>query len=143
RTLEGRFTFALPPDASISRLALYVGEDLVEGEIVDKPLASRIFKAIVDDSVRPRDPALLEWTSGGAVSLKVFPIPAKGKRRVILAYDQALPERDDRVRYVYPLSLGPDRATTIDDFSVSVVVKDSAASLGSAMTPGYDAALHV
>jgi Ca-activated chloride channel family protein len=143
RTLEGRFTFALPPDASISRLALYVGEELVEGEIVDKPLASRVFKAIVDDSVRPRDPALLEWTSGGAVSLKVFPIPAKGRRRVILAYDQALSERGERVRYVYPLSPGPDRATPIDDFAVSVAVKDSAAKLGSAEAAGYDASMSV
>lgn len=143
RTLEGRFLFPLPPDASISRLALWVGEELVEGEIVDKPLATRIFKTIVDDTVRPRDPALLEMKAGSTVSLKIFPIPAKGKRRVILAYDQALSERGDRVRYVVPLSLGPDRATTIDDFAVSVVVKDSAAALGSAMTAGYDAALHV
>ena len=143
RTLEGRFLFPLPPDASISRLALWVGDELVEGEIVDKPLATRIFKTIVDDTVRPRDPALLEMKAGSTVSLKVFPIPAKGKRRVILAYDQALSQRGDRVRYVVPLSLGADRATTIDDFAVSVVVKDSAAALGSAMTAGYDAALHV
>ena len=143
RTLEGRFLFPLPPDASISRLALYVGEDLVEGEVVSRPLAKQIFKAIVDDSVRPRDPALLEMTSNGAVSLKVFPIPPKGKRRVILAYDQAISERGDRVRYVYPLSFGPDRATTIDDFSIAVTVKDSAASLGSAVTAGYQASLHV
>ncbi len=143
RTLEGRFLFPLPADASISRLALWVGDDLVEGEIVEKPLATRIFKAIVDDTVRPRDPALLEMKAGSTVSLKVFPIPAKGKRRVILAYDQALSERGERVRYVYPLSLGQERATTIDDFAVSVVVKDSAAALGSAMTAGYDASLHV
>ena len=87
--------------------------ELIEGEIVDKPLATRIFKTIVDDTVRPRDPALLEMKAGSTVSLKVFPIPAKGKRRVILAYDQALSERGDRVRYVVPLSLGADRATTI------------------------------
>ena len=141
RTLEGKFVFPLPPDASISRLALYVGDELMEGEVVERPLAARVFRAIVDDTVRPRDPAILEQGSGSTVSLKIFPIPAKGKRRVILAYDQALSGRGEHVRYVYPLSLGADRATPIDDFSLSVVVKDSAAALGSAMAAGYDASL--
>ncbi|MFO0743349.1 MAG: AgmX/PglI C-terminal domain-containing protein, partial [Labilithrix sp.] len=143
RTLEGRFVFPLPPDASVSRLALWVNDELVEGEVVEKPLASRIFKAIVDDTVRPRDPAILEMKEGSTVSLKVFPIPPKGRRRVLLAYDQSLAERGERVRYVYPLSLGPDRATTIDDFTLAVAVKDSAATLGAATTAGYDASLHV
>ena len=143
RTLEGRFVFPLPPDASVSRLALWVNDDLVEGEVVEKPLASRVFKAIVDDTVRPRDPAILEMKEGSTVSLKVFPIPPKGRRRVLLAYDQSLAERGERVRYVYPLSLGADRATTIDDFTVAVTVKDSAATLGAATTAGYDASLHV
>lgn len=141
RTLEGRFVFPLPPDASISRLALYVGDELVEGEMVERPLASRVFKAIVDDTVRPRDPAILEQTTGSSVSLKIFPIPAKGRRRVILGYDQALAEKGEHARYVYPLSLGADRATPIDDFALSVSVKDSAAALGSATAAGYDASL--
>ncbi|MFO0591247.1 MAG: AgmX/PglI C-terminal domain-containing protein [Polyangiaceae bacterium] len=143
RTLEGRFVFPLPPDASVSRLALWVKDDLVEGEVVEKPLASRVFKAIVDDTVRPRDPAILEMKEGSTVALKVFPIPPKGRRRVLLTYDQSLAERGERVRYVYPLSLGADRATTIDDFAVAITVKDSAATLGAATTAGYDASLHV
>ena len=141
RTLEGRFVFPLPLDASVSRLALYVGDKLMEGEIVDRPLAARVFRAIVDDTVRPRDPAILEQTTGSTVSLKVFPIPPKGKRTVILAYDQALSQQHERARYVYPLSFGPERATPIDDFAVSVSVADSAATLGSAAVAGYEASL--
>ncbi|MEZ4300473.1 MAG: VIT and VWA domain-containing protein, partial [Polyangiaceae bacterium] len=141
RTLEGRFVFPLPPDASISRLALWVGDDLVEGEIVERPLASRIFRAIVDDTVRPRDPALLEQGEGSTVSLKIFPIPPKGRRRVLLAYDQSLSEQGDRVRYVYPLSLGADRATPVADFALSVVVRDTSAVLGSVACPSHDATI--
>ncbi|MBK8251386.1 MAG: AgmX/PglI C-terminal domain-containing protein [Polyangiaceae bacterium] len=141
RTLEGTFVFPLPPDASISRLALYVDDTLMEGEIVERKLAARTFRAIVDDTVRPRDPAILEQLSGSSVSLKIFPIPAKGKRRVVLEYDQALSEDGDRVRYVYPLSLGADRASTIDDFALTVSVKDPAASSGSTVTDGYAASI--
>ena len=141
RVLEGRFVFPLPPNASISRLALWVGNELVEGEIVERETAARIFKGIVDDTVRPRDPALLEWISGGEFSLKIFPIPAKSSRKVVLAYNQVLPTTGGRVRYAYPLSLGADRTTTIDDFSIDVTATDSTKALHDVSTPRYPATI--
>lgn len=141
RVLEGRYVFPLPPDASISRLALWVGSELMEGEIVERKRAAAIFQGIVDDTVRPRDPALLEWVSGGEFSLKIFPIPAKGSRKVLLAYNQALPAAGGRVHYVYPLSLGADRSTSIDDFSIAFVATDSRGELGNVATRGYPASI--
>ncbi len=141
RVLEGRYLFPIPPDASVSRLALWVGDTLVEGEIVERGRAERIFKGIVDDSVRPRDPALLEWVRGSEVSLRVFPLPAKGSRKVILTYDQVLDRFDGRARYLYPLSLGADRAVKIDDFSIDLTASESAGALGEPRTPGYAAAI--
>jgi hypothetical protein len=139
--LEGRYTFPLPPDASISRLALWVGPELVEGELLERKRAAAIFQGIVDDTVRPRDPALLEWVSGSEFSLKIFPIPAKGSRKVILAYSQILPAAGGRVRYVYPLSLGADRSTRIDDFAISVKASSAGAKLGDVTTSGYPASI--
>lgn len=107
RVLEGRFAFPLPAGATISRLALWVGSVLVEGEIVERGRADRIFRGIVDDTVRPRDPALLELGAGGRLSLRVFPIPPRGERTVIVGYDQALPREGAGVRYVLPLFGGP------------------------------------
>jgi Ca-activated chloride channel family protein len=137
QVLEGRYVFPLPADASISRLALWVNDKPVEGEIVEKKRAAAIFKGIVEDTVRPRDPALLEWVSGGDFSLKIFPLPAKGNRKVRIAYDQVLPESGGRVRYVYPLSVGSERATTIDDFSVQVRAADTRSRLEEVETPHY------
>ena len=137
QTLEGRYVFALPTDATISRLALWVGDKLVEGEVVEKKRAAAIFKGIVDDTVRPRDPALLEWVAGGDFSLKVFPIPAKGSRKVRLAYDQVLAAADGRVRYVHPISPGADRATKIDDFRLHVSATDTRGSVVDVETPGW------
>jgi Vault protein inter-alpha-trypsin domain/von Willebrand factor type A domain len=139
RVLEGRYLFPVPPDASVSRLALYVGAELVEGEIVERERAARIFKGIVEDTVRPRDPALLEWVKGSEVSLKVFPIPAHGTRKIVLAYDQVLSESARQMRYLYPLSLGQDRAVSIDEFSLDVTAADAATSLVAVRTPGYAA----
>lgn len=143
RVLEGKYVFPLPSDASISRLALWVGDQLVEGEVVERKRAAAIFHGIVEDTVRPRDPALLEWLSGGEFSLKIFPIPAKGSRKVVLAYNQALPSAGGRVRYVYPLSLGADRTTTIDDFSISVTASDAEAGLHDIATRGLPASIRM
>ncbi|MBW2454524.1 MAG: FecR domain-containing protein, partial [Deltaproteobacteria bacterium] len=139
RVLEGRYVFPLPPDASISRLALWVGDELVEGEMLERKRAARIFKGIVDDTVRPRDPALLEWVRGSEFSLKIFPILPGKSRRVLLAYNEALPVDGGRVRYRYPLSLGSDRATQIDDFSIRVTAKDDRGAPAEVRTPLYPA----
>jgi Ca-activated chloride channel family protein len=143
RVLEGRYVFPLPPDASISRLALWVGSELMEGEIEERKRAAAIFNGIVEDTVRPRDPALLEWVSGAEFSLKIFPIPPKSSRKVVLAYNQALPAAGGRVRYVYPLSLGSDRTTTIDDFSMSVSVSEAEAAPADVVTRGLPATIRM
>ncbi len=135
--LEGRYVFPLPADASISRLALWVNDKPVEGEIVEKKRAAAIFKGIVEDTVRPRDPALLEWVSGGDFSLKIFPLPPRGSRKVRIAYDEVLKESGGRIRYVYPLSVGSERSTQIDDFSVQVRATDTRSELEDVSTPGY------
>ncbi len=143
RVLEGRYVFPLPPGASVGRLALWVGRDLVEGEIVERAVASRIFRGIVDDTVRPRDPALLEWVSASEVSLTIFPIPPHASRKVLLAYDEILPREAGRAAYVLPLSLGGDRAPAIEAVSIDVVVSDRDAPPRDVETRGYDAHVDV
>lgn len=139
RVLEGRYVFPVPPRASLSRLALYVDKTLVEGEMVERDRARRIFDGIVDDTVRPRDPAILEWVRGSEVSLKVFPIPARGSRRVLLAYDELVDERGGSGRYVYPLSLGADKATAIGDLSLRVTLPHRNGAPVKASLQGADA----
>jgi hypothetical protein len=141
RVLEGRYVFAVPPRAVTARLALWVGDKLVEDEVVERKRAAAIFKDVVDDTVRPRDPALLEWVASGELSLKVFPIPAKGTRTVVLDYDEALVTAGDEVRYVYPLSLGEARANTIDDLSISVTASDPDGEPLDVDTPRYAATI--
>ena len=129
RVLEGRYVFPLPARASISRLALWVGDKLVQGEVVDRERAARIFKGIVDDTVRPRDPALLEWVSGAEFSLKIFPIAPHKSRRVLLAYNEVLSTETGEAAYVYPLSLGEERATPIEKFSIQVDVEGASTNV--------------
>jgi len=139
--LEGRYVFPIPSGASLSKLGLWVEEELVIGEMVEKDRAARIFQGIVDDVVRPRDPALLEWKSGSSFSLKIFPMPARKSRKVLIAYDEVLPIVNGRVKYTYPLSLGPDRAVKMDDFRLHVSIDDAGANAAEAKITGHSASL--
>jgi Vault protein inter-alpha-trypsin domain/von Willebrand factor type A domain len=142
RVLEGRYIFPLPADATISGLTLFVGDKPVEGELVEKKRAAAIFQSIVEDTVRPRDPALLEWVSGSKFSLKVFPIPAKGSRKVVLRYQQVLTSDGPRQTYVYPLSFGAERRTPIDDLAIDVEVSDGGFAAQGVVANGYAATVN-
>ncbi|HXK20697.1 MAG TPA: VIT domain-containing protein, partial [Polyangiaceae bacterium] len=141
RVLEGRYVFPLPADATISGLTLFVGDKPVEGELVEKKRAATIFKSIVEDTVRPRDPALLEWVSGSKFSLKVFPIPARGNRKLRLRYQQVLTSDGPRAVYVYPLSFGAERRTAIDELSMDVDLSDGGQAVQGAVVSGYAASV--
>ena len=57
-----------------------------------------------EDTVRGKiDPALLEYAGGNTFRGRVFPIPAKGYNRILIAYEELLPCAGTVVRYRYPL----------------------------------------
>lgn len=136
QTLEGTYRFPIPAAASISRLALYVGNRLEEGEVVERQRARQIFRQIVEDTVRPRDPALLEWVGGRTFQMKIFPIPPRASRRVILGYTQPLAASYGRYRYEYPLASAPGKATVVGRFAIDLKVKSSLGEVEVA-TPLY------
>ncbi|HEX7453126.1 MAG TPA: VIT domain-containing protein, partial [Polyangiaceae bacterium] len=137
--LEGIYRFPIPADAKIERLALEVDGKLEEGAFVDRDRAASIWRgAIVHaaPSARPqlkddivwvpgpwRDPALLEWQRGGRFELKIFPIPKRGQRRIVLAYTEAVRPVGGVRHFTYPLPVDPGGTTTIRHFDVDVEVR--------------------
>ncbi|HEU4408061.1 MAG TPA: VIT domain-containing protein [Polyangiaceae bacterium] len=87
RTLEGTFRITLPPGAAVSRFAMRVGDRWQEGEVVEKQAARRAYEDFLH---RKQDPALLEQAAGNEFSARVFPIPARGRKELILSYSQEL-----------------------------------------------------
>jgi hypothetical protein len=151
--LEGIYRFPIPPDAKIERLALEVDGKLEEGAFVDRDRASAIWRgAIVTAAPQQRreqreeivwvpgpwkDPALLEWQRGGRFELRIFPIPKRAARRVVLAYTQLLAPTGGVRRYNYPLAHDPSGSTKVDDFQVDVQVRGHDGSFG-VRTQGYE-----
>jgi len=98
--LEGVFQFPLPQDASISNFGMWVGDRLVEADVVEKRRAREIYETIKREK---RDPGLLEWAGGSLFKARVYPIPAHSEKRVTITYTQVLPLRRGTWAYDYSL----------------------------------------
>jgi ferric-dicitrate binding protein FerR (iron transport regulator) len=118
--LEGTFYFPLPPDASISRLAMYVSGVLMEGGMAERDYARNVFESI---KTKMQDPALLEWVDGSTFKMRVFPLEPREEKRIILSYTQRLSPLYGKTTYRFPAghNLGEVR-----EWSTKVVVKKGA-----------------
>src|SRR5205809_3150743 len=63
RVLEGTYIFPLPEDAAVSQFRMTIDKEPVEGKVVDREEARRIYEEYVRRMV---DPALLEFVGRGA-----------------------------------------------------------------------------
>ena len=114
--LEAVASFHAPPGGVIARMGLWVEGRLIEAEVVERQRAADVYRGIVD---RRRDPALLEQDPSGSVTLRVFPVPAHGARRVVVGYVQPLERWDSRYHFELGLTL-PHGAPPIREISAEV-----------------------
>lgn len=150
--LEGIYRFPLPPGAQIEKLALEVDGKLIEGAFVDRDRGAAIWRGVIQNAApkapKPReeiiwvpgpwrDPALLEWQRGGRFELKIFPIPRRGSRRVVLTYTQTVDQSAGIRRFTYPLAHDPSGSTRVGSFDMDVQVLGLDKSVGLTMR-GYD-----
>jgi ferric-dicitrate binding protein FerR (iron transport regulator)/tetratricopeptide (TPR) repeat protein len=116
--MEGTFYFPLPPDASLSRLAMYVDGDLMEGGMVERDHARDVYETI---RYQNRDPALLEWVDGSVFKMRVFPLEARQQKRIVLSYTQKLPVLYGQSTYRFPAG---HTLAFVDQWSFKALVKD-------------------
>jgi len=119
RDIEGTYIFPLPEGASISEFAMWIGDQRVEGEILDSLQARRIYEDIVR---RMRDPAILEYIGRNIFRARVYPIPALGEKRIQLSYSEVLKAEKNFVRYRYPLNTEQFSYKPVQDISISVKI---------------------
>jgi Ca-activated chloride channel family protein len=117
--VEGTYIFPLPEGASISQFAMWVDGEKLEGQVLDRDEARRIYEDIVR---RRKDPALLEYVGRDAFQASIYPIPAGGERRIEIEYSQVLPMDNGLVEYVYPLNTEKFSARPLEEVVVNVTV---------------------
>lgn len=115
RVLEGEFSFPLSDGQTVARFALDINGRLREGVVVSKTKGRETFESVIRQRV---DPALLEWTADNAFRTRIYPLPAKGTRRIVIAYEQPLTGTSDGFTYRMPFAY----AQRIDTFRLRAMV---------------------
>ena len=134
RDIEGIFIFPLPERASISEFSMYIGGKKVEGEILDRDRARRIYEDIVR---RMKDPALLEYVGRNMFRARVFPIPANGEKRIQLSYTEIIKAERNLIRYVYPLNTERFSLRPLQEVTISVEIS-SKIPLSNVYSPSHN-----
>lgn len=126
--LEGELQFPLLAGQEIDGFALDINGELRAAVPVEKAKGKEVFEEVIRRRV---DPALLETTTGENFRLRIYPLPAKGTRRVVVHYSEAL--QVSKGHYRYRLALA--HAQALPQFSLEVLVA-APAGAPSAVLPG-------
>ncbi len=100
RVMEGEFVFPLTPAQTVAGYALEVNGALREGVVVPKQMARIAYEEITRRGV---DPGLAELTRGNVFRTRIYPIPARGRKRIAITIEQALQRVDGKWRYRLPV----------------------------------------
>jgi len=101
--VDGTYFYPLPEDATFVEFATWDGDRKLRGEVLEKEEARNRYLAIVRKSW---DPGLLEYAGANLFQARVFPVPARGEKRVEFAYSQILKADHGLISYAYPLQSG-------------------------------------
>jgi hypothetical protein len=100
RVLEGELVFPLGAGQTVSSYALEVDGKLRQAVAVPKEKAREVFESVVRAGV---DPGLAELTKGNVFRTRIYPIPARGSKRLMVAFEQELSDVGDGFRYLLPM----------------------------------------
>lgn len=119
RILAGTFALPLPDGANVIRYALDINGKMREAVPVEKAQATAVFESV---QRRRIDPGLLEKTTGNIYRTRIFPLPAKGTREIILAFEQELNYLDSSM---LDFSLALAGKDTLDACTIRIQVLDT------------------
>lgn len=119
KILEGELSFPMPEGVTVSKYALDINGKMRAAVPVEKAKATAVFESIERRRV---DPGLLEKVEGNNFRTRIYPLPSKGTRTVIIGYEQELAFVNDKA-LSYHLPLAYQQA--VEDFSLKATVYES------------------
>jgi tetratricopeptide (TPR) repeat protein len=114
--LEGQFYFPLAEGQSVNRFALQMDDELREGVVVGKTKGRTTYESVIRKRI---DPGLLEWSKGNNFKARIFPIPAKGYKKIIIGYTHELLATANTYMYWQPMAF----KDPLDKFEIKVRVE--------------------
>jgi len=120
RVLEGELTFPMPEGVTVSRYALDINCKMRDAVPVEKAKATTVFESIQRRRV---DPGILEQVEGNNFRTRIYPMPAKGVRTIIVGYEEELKLDKNRTTLHYHLPLAYNQSIT--NFSLKTTIFES------------------
>src|SRR4030095_4457782 len=112
REIEGLYQFELQPHQVITAFQLDLNGKYRDGSIEEKWKATNSYNAIVGKRI---DPALLTMDYPGHYRLRIYPVPAKGCRKVTMTIQELFMADKDELSYTLPLNImNPVRQFRLD-----------------------------
>jgi TonB-dependent SusC/RagA subfamily outer membrane receptor len=113
KVLDGEYNFSLKEGQVITGFALDINGFMRDGVIVDKQKG----RVAYENTIRRRvDPGLLEMTAGNNYRARIYPMPAKGVRKIKIVITENLTIKENSLQYHLPL----DISYPIKQFSVYI-----------------------
>ncbi len=144
--LEAIYSFPVPKSASLSEVTIYAGENEINGEVIEKQKAEKIYE---EEKSQGNDAGLAEKNEFYTFEFRVYPVPANNETKIRFLYYQPLKIDTGVGRYLYPLEDGGTdeagkRFWTSNErvektFSVNLELK-SAYPVKDVRVPGFEAA---
>ena len=100
RTIAADLYFPLPEGSVVSGYALDINGVMVDGVAVEREKARVVFEQEVRKGI---DPGIIEKVAGNNYKTRIFPIPAKGSRTIMVRYVSRLTTSGSDAIYVLPL----------------------------------------
>jgi len=136
RQLEGELQFPLREGQTVVGMAMDVNGALREAVAIEKARGEAVF----EDVTRTRiDPALLSVTQGDNYKLRVYPLPPRSDKVVVVRVAEWLNARGGRVAYRLPIDYGR-LASLSATLQVSGVAGRPAASVRGMAMPEFASA---
>lgn len=142
--LEAIYEMPLPKEASLSEISILAGETILNGEVVSKEDADRIYQ---EEKNQGNSAGKADKVSYQRFEFYVYPVPANGEVSIRTVYYQPLEIDTGIGRYVYAVEEGgtDEQAeafwllndTVTDNFSIDVELK-SAWPITQVRTPNYN-----
>jgi len=100
--IEGLYRFSLEPGQVIIAFQLDLNGKYRNGSIEEKWKATNAYNSIVGKRI---DPALLTMEYTGHYSLRIYPVPAGGSRKITMTIQEALETKENNLTYLLPLNI--------------------------------------
>ncbi|MEO7530103.1 MAG: VIT domain-containing protein, partial [Sediminibacterium sp.] len=111
--IEGLHQFELRPGQAITAFQLELNGKYRDGTLEEKWKATNAYNKIVGKRI---DPALLSMDYNNHYRLNIYPVPAKGSRKITFTIQQLLLVEGNHLKYILPFNI-PD---TLKHFHLSI-----------------------